>query len=205
MTVAAAADGDPHSSAASSTKRSVSSMATAPDVAPLTKLYDLQKRRQRARESRRMMAASSYPSTATSPYYPASEYGGGSSYSVISYPRGATPEGSAVTSRSSYAPVLTPSPTSRSEMRSMYSPEYSGPVMLPRVGVPLPPPEISGRYYYGIAEELAAPPPPQNVKAFSSPYRETVVAGVTDGIAEEPEPSRVRPSIAKELSAPRKW
>ncbi|KAF4752289.1 hypothetical protein FOZ63_023948 [Perkinsus olseni] len=46
----AAADADPHSSAASSsTKRSVSSMATAPDVAPLTKLYDLQKRRQRAR------------------------------------------------------------------------------------------------------------------------------------------------------------
>ncbi|KAF4729121.1 hypothetical protein FOZ62_006394, partial [Perkinsus olseni] len=45
----AAADADPHSSAASSsTKRSVSSMATAPDVAPLTKLYDLQKRRQRA-------------------------------------------------------------------------------------------------------------------------------------------------------------
>ncbi|KAF4656669.1 GPI inositol deacylase [Perkinsus olseni] len=198
-------DGDPHSSAASSsTKRSVSSMATAPDVAPLTKLYDLQKRRQRARESRRMMAASSYPSTATSPYYPASEYGGGSSYSVISYPRGATPEGSAITSRSSYAPVLTPSPTSRSEMRSMYSPEYSGPVMLPRVGVPLPP-EISGRYYYGMTEELAAPPPPQNVKAFAPPYRETVVAGITDGIAEEPEPSRVPPSIAKELSAPRKW
>ncbi|KAF4752288.1 hypothetical protein FOZ63_023947 [Perkinsus olseni] len=167
-----------------------------------------------------MMAASSYPSTATSPYYPASEYGGGSSYSVISYPRGGTPEGSAVTSRSFYAPVvlsrsplqkamqsgqvLTPSPTSRSEMRSMYSPEYSGPVMLPRVGVPLPP-EISGQYYYGMTEELATPPPPQNVKAFSSPYRETVVAGVTDDIAEEPEPSRVRPSVAKELSAPRRW
>lgn len=39
-------EADPHGS---SSKRSVSSMATAADVAPLTKLYDLQKRRQLVR------------------------------------------------------------------------------------------------------------------------------------------------------------
>lgn len=44
---------------------------------------------------------------ATASYYPASEYGRGSSCSVMGYPQSMTPQGSAVTSsRSSYAPVV---------------------------------------------------------------------------------------------------
>ncbi|KAF4674919.1 hypothetical protein FOL47_008508 [Perkinsus chesapeaki] len=217
-------DDSSHSSAGSSSnkKQSVSSMATASDAAPLTRLYDLQKRRQKARDTRRMVAAASnYPPSTLSRYYTASEYGivGYNNTSMASFPPGATSVRSMGTSRSCYAPVLTPSPASRSGMPSMYpqSPPYnqdfSGPVMLPRVGVPLPPREIASGYYYGPSEELAAPPPPPHMKTSYSCPRPAAVPAVDLGLSmaaeevfeEEPEPSRVRLSVTHECSATRSW
>mmetsp|Transcript_19993 Transcript_19993/g.19752 ORF Transcript_19993/g.19752 Transcript_19993/m.19752 type:complete len:99 (-) Transcript_19993:10-306(-) len=98
----------------------------------------------------------------------------------------------------------------------MYSPPaYPGPVVLPRVGVPLPPPEISGRYYYSRGEEFVATSPPLCVKSSSSsssPFPKSVsvplldLGPAGDEIFDEPTPARVRQSVGhKCLSRRREW
>lgn len=108
-----------------------------------------------------------------------------------------------------------------------YSPVRPGPVVLPRVGVPLPPPEISGGYYYSppevpkillcahsedfcIQEFITPPPPPFYVKSTSSPFPKSVSDPLTnfdvsDDVFDEPEISRVRSSISDKCLAHRKW